>query len=35
MTMETNTAAPKYKIMNRDAVKYLAILLMFIGHALS
>ena len=29
------TAQPRYRILNRDAVKYLAILLMFIGHAVA
>lgn len=33
--MEHNGTLPKYKVLNRDAVKYLAILLMFIGHAFS
>ena len=33
--MEADVNTPKYKVLNRDAVKYLAILLMFIGHAVS
>ena len=33
--METTGNTPKYKVLNRDAVKYLAILLMFIGHAVA
>lgn len=33
--MEAHADTPKYQVFNRDAVKYLAILLMFIGHTIA
>ena len=35
MTIKTHADTEKFQVLNRDAVKYLAILLMFIGHAVS